>query len=251
MDKRKGVFTSGPGALQETLGGSMAVMLLSVDVEGDVPPYGNTYHGVEEGLSFILESLCRHDAEATFFFTYDVAHLYPEAVEDVVAQGFEVGCHGYNHENFRKVKNKEELLRKVTSYLRGYDNVVGFRAPYLKIKGDIYPILSDLGYLYSSSIRGKGIQRHHNVLEIPVSRRRSFSMGMSRMRLLGRRLIPEPNGEVVSLYMHPWEFTRVRLPLPAKILTFRCGGYAKRLLEAVLSLGYEFMTYRKFAQELL
>lgn len=229
----------------------MAVMLLSVDVEMDVPPYGKTYHGVEEGLSFILDSLLRHDAEATFFFTYNVAHRYPESLENVVEQGFEVGCHGYNHENFKKIRNKEELLRKVTAYLREYDRVVGFRAPYLKIKEDIYPILEDLGYIYSSSIRGKEIQRHGGVLEIPVSRYRNFSMGMSRMRVLGSRLIPEPNGEVVSLYMHPWEFTRLKLPIPKNILAFRCGGYAKKLLEGVLSSGYEFMTYREYTRNLL
>jgi peptidoglycan/xylan/chitin deacetylase (PgdA/CDA1 family) len=226
-------------------------MLLSVDVEEDIPPYGRTYQGVEEGLSFIMDSLIRHDAEATFFFTYEAAHRYPGAVESVVAQGFEVGCHGYSHENYRKVMNKEELLGKVTSYLREFDRVVGFRAPYLRISEDIYPILEDLGYVYSSSVRGRGVQRHGGVLEIPVSRRRSVSLGMSRMRLLGRRLIPPPNGQVLSLYMHPWEFTRLRLPVPVNILAFRCGGYARKMLEAVLSSGYEFMTYREYARNLL
>lgn len=229
----------------------MATMLLSVDVERDVPPYGRSYQGIREGLPFILDKVCRHDAEATFFFTYDAAHLYPEAVEEVVAQGFEIGCHGYKHENLRKTSNVEGLLRKVTSYLREYDRVEGFRAPYLKIKSDVYPILSDLGYLYSSSIKGTKIKRYNNILEIPVSRRRMISLGMSRMRLFGDRIIPEPNGEVVSLYMHPWEFTKVKLPIPSNILTFRCGGYARKLLERVLASGYEFMSYRKFVRELL
>lgn len=229
----------------------MAVLLLSVDVERDVPPYGSTYHGVEEGLPFILDSLLKHDAECTFFFTYDVAYLYPEAVEQVIDYGFEVGCHGYNHENCRKIKNTEELLRKVTAYLRSFDKMVGFRAPYFKIKKDIYHILSELDYVYSSSIRGEKVQRYCNVLEIPVARSKKFSLGMSRMRLLGKRLLPKPNGRVMSLYMHPWEFTKVKLPVPKNIFTFRCGKYPRKILQEVLSSGYEFKMYKTYAESLL
>lgn len=229
----------------------MAVLLLSVDVERDVPPYGQTYHGIEEGLPFILDAMLKHDAVGTFFFTYDVAYFYPEAVEQVIEQGFEVGCHGYNHENFKKIKNAEELLKKVTDYLRGFDKIVGYRAPYFKIPKDIYPTLSALRYVYSSSIRGEKVQQYNGVLEVPVSRSKGFSLGMSRMRILGKRLLPKPDGKVVSLYMHPWEFTKVKLPLPISIFTFRCGKYPRRLLEEVLSSGYEFETYKTYTERLL
>lgn len=229
----------------------MAVLLLSVDVERDVPPYGRTYRGVEEGLPFIVEAMRRHNAVGTFFFTYDVAYQYPEAVEEVVEHGFEVGCHGYNHENYKKVKNKDELLRKVTDYLRGFDKVEGFRAPYFKIKKDVYPILNDLGYVYSSSSRGRRVKRFHNVLEIPVRRSKNFALGMSRMRVFGSRLLPKPNGEVMSLYMHPWEFTKVKLPLPKNIFTLRCGDFSRRLFERILTTDYEYGTYREYAKALL
>lgn len=229
----------------------MAVLLLSVDVERDVPPYGRTYHGVEEGLPFILDAMRKHDAEGTFFFTYDVANLYPEAVEQVIDHGYEVGCHGYNHENCRKIKNPDELLKKVTAYLRSFDRVIGYRAPYFKMKKDIYPTLSDLGYVYSSSSRGKGVQRYCNVLEIPVMRSKGFSIGMSRMRILGRRILPKPDSRVMSLYVHPWEFTEVKLPVPKNIFTFRCGRYPRKLLEEVLSSDYEFGMYKTYAERLL
>ncbi len=223
----------------------LSSFLLSVDVEKDIPPYGNTYHGIEEGLPYLIDTFCRFDVNATFFFTSDVARRFPEAIEAVLSQGFEVGCHGLEHENFKKHNNAGECLIMATKELSEFGSISGFRAPYFKMREDIYPVLRDLGYTYSSSIKKGRISEHSGILEVPVRGHIHLSQGMSRVRMLGRRVI-DTKRDPAAFYMHPWEFVKIRLPYPRKLFTIRCGGYARAALESILNRDVDSLCYRDY-----
>ncbi len=218
---------------------------MSVDVERDIPPYGNTYLGIEKGLPYLIDIFCRFDVNATFFFTSDVARRFPEALESVLSQGFEIGCHGLDHENFKKHSNISECLDRATKKLSEFDSISGFRAPYFKMRKDIYPVLKDLGYIYSSSIKNGKISEHNGILEVPVTGHIRLSQGMSRVRMFGKRVI-DTRRDPATFYMHPWEFVKLKLPYPKRLFTIRCGGYARSALESILSEDVDYLCYRDY-----
>ena len=51
------------------------------------------------GLERILKMLAKHDAQATFFVPGHTAWAWPDLIKEIVAEGHEVGHHGWIHEN--------------------------------------------------------------------------------------------------------------------------------------------------------
>jgi peptidoglycan-N-acetylglucosamine deacetylase len=54
-------------------------------------------YGAKVAVPQILELLRRHDLRATFFIPGRVAERYPERVREIIADGHEIGHHGYTH----------------------------------------------------------------------------------------------------------------------------------------------------------
>src|SRR5438105_1693442 len=76
------------------------LVAFTVDLEPDCPPFLSGFRGVEQGLPRLLDLLSELAVPATFFTTGDVARRFPAAVERVVADGHELGCHGMTHTAF-------------------------------------------------------------------------------------------------------------------------------------------------------
>ena len=132
----------------------MRNVALAIDVEQDVPPYLNTWRGMEEGLPALFNLLAKHDVRATFFVTGQVAEKFPDLVKKI-SHGHEVGCHGYAHERFDKLDAQEQSLRielatKVLNKVTG-QRVLGFRAPNFRPSPHTFAILKKMGYLYDAS----------------------------------------------------------------------------------------------------
>lgn len=117
---------------------------LTFDVEQDCPPYLNTTRGMEEGLPKILDLLNEKNIKATFFFTAEMARRYPNLARRVVDEGYELGCHGFNHERFDKLKKSraEAIIKKSLNVLREFGDVVSFRAPNLQLPEYLFSSLS-------------------------------------------------------------------------------------------------------------
>ncbi len=73
---------------------------ITVDVEQDCPPYLNTFRGIEEGMQKLLTLFSDEKIHGTFFTTGMIAEKYPKLIEGIVAEGHELGCHGYSHQRF-------------------------------------------------------------------------------------------------------------------------------------------------------
>ena len=116
-------------------------------------------HRVAANTNKILDLFAAHGVKATFFTLGWVAERYPELIKRIVAEGYELACHGYQHirvteqtpEQFRAdVIKSKTILEDI-----GGTAVIGYRAASYSINTSnlwALDILQQLDFAYSSSI---------------------------------------------------------------------------------------------------
>jgi len=206
----------------------------TVDMEQDCPPFLETFRGIEEGAPRLLKTLKDKQVLATFFTTGDVARRYPKLMQEIVAGGHELACHGDSHRKFSAMDStsaKQEIQRS-SEALRAFYPVVSFRAPNLEFPDEYLSILQDHGYLLDSSqAKYKWAYRKSKRSPSPI-RRIPASVTSSVLRLpkalrfawLGR--IRDP----AVLFMHPWEFVDFRKSTLRRDCRFKTGEPALQCL---------------------
>jgi polysaccharide deacetylase family protein (PEP-CTERM system associated) len=188
---------------------------------------------------------------ATFFLLGMTLKNYPEVAQEVVRQGHEVACHGFDHElvggldreAFRRdVERSIELIEALTG-----QRPRGYRAPQFSVTRDTvwaFETLAALGFAYDSSLhdtpkdraRVEGIPTEpftmnlpsgRSLLEFPLTvwRRGSLRVpvgGGSYWRVLPTAVLDALlrdggiNTPLAALYFHPYECDagRLRVELP-------------------------------------
>jgi peptidoglycan/xylan/chitin deacetylase (PgdA/CDA1 family) len=134
----------------------MKKLLLTIDVEQDIPSKLNgSYKGIES-LPQLLDLLKKMDIKASFFTTADVCIKYPEIMERIVTEEHQIGCHGYSHKElwFKTYKQQLKEIRKSTEVI---NNLLGikpkiFRAPRFSVNEKTIRVLEELGYEIDSSV---------------------------------------------------------------------------------------------------
>ncbi len=125
---------------------------LFIEVYGLKHPRGDIDRPTREILLLFDEMKIK----ATFFILGEVAEYYPHLVKDISNNGHEVACHSYRHVDLwlhtpasfsRELKDAKTRLEDLCG-----NAIVGFRAPNLIVEDWILPILSELGFLYDSSV---------------------------------------------------------------------------------------------------
>ena len=207
---------------------------------------------VDSGLDFLLDELRQRKIKATFFVLGWLAEKRPEIVKKILANGHELGSHGYNHQGLDTM-TQEEVYQDVKKSLQvlgdlsGNYPIQGYRAPSFSVTKKtwfVFDIFKRLGLKYDSSVYpvyhpdygvpdfGQKAKRVDGVLEIPLN---YVSIGKIKLPISGGgyfRLLPYAlfkfllkkalKGGNVVLYFHPWEFDpeqpRVKMPL---LKTFR------------------------------
>ncbi|CAN7386989.1 polysaccharide deacetylase family protein [Neorhizobium tomejilense] len=113
-------------------------------------------YGNRMGVPRILEALKNAAVPATFFVPAVAALLYPDEQRRVIAEGHEIGLHGWIHEVNTKVpadKERElhfraaDTLEKVTGI-----RPVGMRTPSWDFSYETLKIERELGLIYDSSL---------------------------------------------------------------------------------------------------
>ena len=113
-------------------------------------------YGNRQGVPRILEILKRQDVKASFYVPAVTALLYPDEQRRVVAEGHEVGIHGWIHErnsdlpyaNERELQFRSaDVLEKVTGA-----RPVGIRTPSWDFSPNTLSITREMGLLYDSSL---------------------------------------------------------------------------------------------------
>ena len=132
-------------------------------------------YDVEEGLVNVLDFLDRNGISCTFFVPSDVAAAYPQAVQEIVRRGHEVGSHGTDHVPLSvdaSAEQETELIQRSTELLEDVAQVrpVGYRAPLYSVTDRTWSILAGLGYRYSSNLMDSihPYQHPEGIVEVPV-----------------------------------------------------------------------------------
>jgi peptidoglycan/xylan/chitin deacetylase (PgdA/CDA1 family) len=107
-------------------------------------------------LKSILNLFERYHVSSTFFVLGEVAHIFPEVVQEIYDLGHEVASHGYFHVDSTKIplgtlEETERKSRGILARITG-EAPVGFRAPFARITPAIVSLLSEMGYVYDSSV---------------------------------------------------------------------------------------------------
>lgn len=137
-------------------------------------------YGARAGVPRILQLLRKYGLKATFFVPGWSADKYPHLVEQMCADGHEIGHHGYEHEYVVNKGHDVELevllrgsdsLKRITgSVPKGYRSPAGNTGPYT------LDLLLDHGFVYDSSLVGDDNpywmttpQTGRRFLEVPYS----------------------------------------------------------------------------------
>ena len=220
-------------------------LLISVDFEDwhqlvhrrvGVQDWDRPGPALERQTGALLDLFDELGVRATFFVLGMAARAHPELVEQLVARGHEIGCHGDRHQLVHTQTAKEFAadLRAACQTIESLSGrrPVGYRAPAFSISRDCgwaYDVLAEEGFAYDSSqhdsprIRGRLVPsqpephrlelRGGALWEFPVAvwesgGRRIPVGGASYWAVLPTSLVLrglDSVGGYGALYLHPYE----------------------------------------------
>lgn len=200
--------------------------------------------GSIEGFGQILSVLIQKKLPTVFYFearTIDlISKRHPEFLERLNQPFFEMGVHGYDHEDlvgeetgmplekqeeFNLIKKAKERIEELFS-----TEVIGFRAPYMRLSENTQKILMDLDFVYDSSIYQESDKAiipysdEHGSIEFPVIKTPKESLMKGMYTYLwplfeGKRGIKEvvsnyiqlihnttEDNSYISINLHSWHF---------------------------------------------
>ncbi|GAB4429634.1 MAG: hypothetical protein Kow002_18270 [Anaerolineales bacterium] len=170
----------------------------------------------------ILEHL--GDAKVSFYLVGEIADWYPDVPQKIVSAGHELGFHCQVHRPLVTVNDIVKDLHSSADWRAQY-KVRGYRAPMVRTIEDVYPLLEDNGFTYSSSIYGNSGQliKKGGIWELPVS----------TYRLFGRNGTPlqAPRHLTMNLLLGG------ELPYGSSFIIGLLGDYVLRILEKELAAG--------------
>jgi len=197
----------------------------------------NTFRGIEEGLTRLLQLLEDENVHATFFTTGDVVGRFPASVEKIVSSGHELGCHGVSHRDFTGMDRStaEWEIQESSQALRKFAPVVSFRAPYLKFPDEYLGLLEAADFRIDSSQAKYKIpyylhSRDTGLKRIPVSATSSVLRLPQWIRGPYLSALASP----VVLFVHPWEFVDLRREKLRLDCRFKTGDEALNCLGSVI-----------------
>jgi peptidoglycan/xylan/chitin deacetylase (PgdA/CDA1 family) len=217
---------------------NMHEVAFTVDVEQDIPPYLDTWEGMEKGFPALLDILSRYKIRATLFVTGQTAEKFPKLIREA-SKEHEIGCHSYAHEEFNILSAEDQFkiiqhATKVLTKIIG-KKPVGFRAPRFRANLDTFAALEHAGYLYDSSrvsyklSQGIGSSK---LIEIPNTLPSLFFLRLPSAfstRIWGFLTNALP---VTVLSLHNWELVKMKGARFAS--RFATGETALRRLDKLL-----------------
>ena len=113
-------------------------------------------YGNRQGVPRILELLARNEVPATFFVPAVTALLYPDEQRRIVAEGHEIGIHGWIHErnSVLPIEAERDLMLRSADTLESVCGVrpVGMRTPSWDFSPNTLTLVREMGLIYDSSL---------------------------------------------------------------------------------------------------
>jgi peptidoglycan/xylan/chitin deacetylase (PgdA/CDA1 family) len=160
-------------------------------------------YGNRQGVPRILEILKKQDVKASFFVPAVTALLYPDEQRRVVAEGHEIGIHGWIHERNSELPQaaERELQMRSADVLETITGIrpVGIRTPSWDFSPHTLAITKEMGLLYDSSLMAD-VDCYElemdgaptGVIELPVEWIRDDAVYFNMVRFAGLRPYTPP-----------------------------------------------------------
>jgi peptidoglycan/xylan/chitin deacetylase (PgdA/CDA1 family) len=172
-------------------------------------------YGNRQGIPRILDILARSDVKASFFVPAVTALLYPDEQRRVVAEGHEIGIHGWIHErnSLLPVEAERELQMRSADTLERIAGVrpVGIRTPSWDFSPNTLAITRDMGLAYDSSLMADVDcyellldGTNTGVVELPVEWIRDDAVYFIMNRFAGLRPYTPP-GDVFDIFKREFD----------------------------------------------
>ncbi len=232
-------------------------------------------------LPRVLDLLASRGMKASFFIPGVVIDTYPALCERIVAEGHEVGHHGWTHvppASLRPEQEEADLARGIERIVRLTGKKPrGYRSPSWDLSPVTLPLLLEHGFLYESSMMGHDHSPYRARVGDVVHADRAMEFGKAT------RLIEMPISWSLDDFPH---FEFLRLPTSVTpglmnaggvlenwvddfeymkrteawgVLTYTCHPYVigrghrmlmlERLLDALVERGAVFLTLEEAARE--
>lgn len=171
---------------------------------------------VYKHIDNILETLSQHGTSATFFITGAMAEKHPEIPRKLCKYEHEIASHGYSHTSFseKSYVDAERDILKSMAVLNEFQEVKGFRAPFLVRNKATYLACEKLGLSYDSSEYGllKYRPNGFRVTILPVISPLD-THGLDLMRLRSEDLVKKwlsgcKRSSGAAICMHAWRVGR-------------------------------------------
>jgi len=136
---------------------------------GEQPVAPGRDPSVTKALPWLLDQLDQHGLIATFFVEAINCELYPDAVQEIVAGGHELGHHGFSHETWRDLSPQEEresLARGLDAFAKLGVRPIGFRPPGGELTEHTPELLREYGFEWCSP-EGDGTELRDGLVYVP------------------------------------------------------------------------------------
>ena len=162
-------------------------------------------YGNRQGIPRILEILKRRSVPASFFVPAVTALLYPDEQRRVVAEGHEIGIHGWIHERNSELplEAERDLQLRSADVLEKIARTrpVGIRTPSWDFSPNTLAITQQMGLLYDSSLMADVDcyellmdGKETGVVELPVEWIRDDAVYFNMNRFASLRPYTPPEG---------------------------------------------------------
>ncbi|MBV8165142.1 MAG: polysaccharide deacetylase [Alphaproteobacteria bacterium] len=167
-------------------------------------------YGARVGVPRILDILARHQVPASFYVPAVAALLHPDEQKRVIAEGHEIGIHGWIHElnSALPYEAERDLMFRSADVLEKLTGVrpVGLRTPSWDFSPSTLKIEAELGLLYDSSLMADDDcyelllhEKPTGIVELPVQWIRDDAVYFGMHRFSGLRPYTPPT-DVLELF---------------------------------------------------